>query len=212
MKIYVLHYSKLIDRKKHIVNQFNKNNITDFEFIELFDKDKLSNTEIQNFDNKLKLTEISLSLKHYYVYKLIADNYDQALIFEDDIILSDNFINKLGKCLNQLPNDYDMLFIGDGCGLHIKKGKINSDMVIYEKCLYPTTWGGDGCSRASDSYLISKKCAIKLCDFIINNKTTKPIDWWINNVARHYNFKVYWAEPTIVTQGSQNGLYNSSIQ
>ena len=36
------------------------------------------------------------------------------------------------------------------------------------------------------------------------------IDWWLNDVSRHYNFNVYWAEPTIVTQGTQNGKYKSS--
>ena len=39
MKIFVLHYSKLVDRKKHILEQFKKQNITDYEFIEKYDKD-----------------------------------------------------------------------------------------------------------------------------------------------------------------------------
>lgn len=30
MKIFVLHYSKLIERKKIIIEQFEKNNITDY--------------------------------------------------------------------------------------------------------------------------------------------------------------------------------------
>ena len=34
MKIFVLHYSKLVDRKKHILEQFNKQGIVDYQFIE----------------------------------------------------------------------------------------------------------------------------------------------------------------------------------
>jgi hypothetical protein len=105
-----------------------------------------------------------------------------------------------------------MLFIGDGCNLHIEKNKLINDKNIYQKCLYPTNWGGDGAGRCADSYIISKKCAKKLCEYINNlsYKINLPIDWWLNVAARDNNFKVYWAEPTIVTQGSQNGLFSQS--
>jgi hypothetical protein len=70
------------------------------------------------------------------------------------------------------------------------------------------TGGGDGCGRCTDSYLVSKKCAIKLCKYI--NNITYKINWWLNRAARDINFKVYWAEPTITTQGSENGFFNQS--
>jgi GR25 family glycosyltransferase involved in LPS biosynthesis len=87
---------------------------------------------------------MSLHLKHNYVYNIIAENYERALIFEDDVILCDNFIDKLNNYITQLPEDYDMLFIGDGCNLHIEKHKLIPNKNIYEKCLYPTSWGGNG--------------------------------------------------------------------
>jgi hypothetical protein len=37
------------------------------------------------------------------------------------------------------------------------------------------------------------------------------IDWWLNGAARDCKFKVYWAEPTIVTQGSQTGVCENSF-
>jgi glycosyl transferase family 25 len=213
MKIFVLHYSKLIDRKKYIIEQFQKQNITDYEFIEKFDKDEITSDESSLFAVNYKKSTMSLHLKHNYVYKLIADNYDNALIFEDDVILSDNFIDKLNNYMTQLPENYDMLFIGDGCNLHIEEDKLIPNKNIYAKCLYPTSWGGNGASKCSDSYIINKKCAKKMCEYInsFNYKINLPIDWWINEVARDNNFEVYWAEPTIVTQGSQNGLFIRSL-
>jgi hypothetical protein len=106
-----------------------------------------------------------------------------------------------------------MLFIGDGCKLHIPKERLVPDIFIYEKNVNPTRWGGQGCSRCSDSYLVSKKCAKQLCDYIANTtkKIGSPIDFWLNEAGRDNNFNVYWAEPTIVTQGSQNGLYATSL-
>ena len=212
IKIFVLHYSKLTKRKNHILEQFKTHNITNFEFIEKYDKDEITESESIIFDKTYKKSTMSLHLKHNYIYNLIAENYDNALIFEDDVILSDNFIDKLNNYMHQLPKDWDMLFIGDGCNLHIEKHIIKPDINIYKKCLHPTIWGGDGASRCTDSYLVSKKCANKLCEYINNldYKIKLPIDWWINVAARDNNLNVYWAEPTIVTQGTITGLFKTS--
>jgi len=213
MKIFVLHYSKLVNRKENILAQFQKHNITDYEFIEKYDKDEITDDESSLFDINYKKSAMSLTLKHFYVFKLIAKNYENALIFEDDVILCDNFIDKLNNYMSQLPQDYDMLFIGDGCKLHIEQHRLTLNKYIYEKCLYPTSWGGDGGTRCTDSFIISNKCAKTICEYINNltNKINLAIDWWLNVAARDNNLKIYWAEPTIVTQGSHNGLYKTSI-
>ena len=118
----------------------------------------------------------------------------------------------VNKYMNELPKDYDMLFIGNGCNFHIEESKLIYNKNIYEKSLYPTSWGGNGATRCTDSYIVSKKCANKICEYINNlkYKINLPIDWWLNVAARDNIFKVYWAEPTIVTQGTQNGLFTSS--
>jgi GR25 family glycosyltransferase involved in LPS biosynthesis len=211
MKIFVIHYKKLVKRKENILKQFEKYNITDFEFVEI-DRDELQNYNLDIFDKSIGKVGIAVFLSHLYVYKEISDKYNNAFIFEDDIILDDDFINKYNKYISQLPNDYDMLFIGDGCNLHIEKEKIIPDKYIYEKCLHSTSWGGDGATRCVDSYLINKKCAIKLCEYFNNlsSKINLYIDWYLNIIARKYNLKIYWMEPTIVKQGSENGFFIKS--
>ena len=206
MKIFVLHYSKLVDRKKHILEQFNKQGIIDYEFIEKYDKYEITDYESNLFDINYQKSTMSLHLKHNYVYNIIAENYERALIFEDDVILCDNFIDNLNNYINQLPENFDMLYIGDGCNLHIEEDKLIPNKNIYQKCVSGYT------SRCTDSYIISKKCAKTICEYINNLKTkiNLPIDWWLNVVSTDNNFKVYWAEPTIVTQGSQNGLFQQS--
>ena len=211
MKVFIVHYKKLTDRKPHILKQLQKYNLTDYEFIEI-DRDELHDQNISMFQDNYSKSQIAISLSHFYAYKQICEKYDNGLIFEDDVILSDNFTDIFNKYITHLPDDYDMLFIGDGCNLHIESHKLIPDKYIYEKCLYPTTWGGDGAGRCVDSYLVNKKCAIKLCEYIDNlsYKIELPIDFWLNIAARDNIFKVYWAEPTIVTQGTQNGLFPSS--
>lgn len=212
MKIFVTHYTKLENRKIAIEKQFQKHNITDYEFIEKYDKEYLTHDERMLFHPKLPTTVMSLSLKHRYVYRCIRDKYDYALILEDDVILSDNFVAILEKYMSELPTDYDMLFIGDGCNFHIPKERLLEHKHIYLKENSPTNWGGDGSTRCLDSYIMSRACATQVCEYIdsLIYKTILPIDWWLNMVIREYNFKVYWAEPTIVTQGSESGIYEST--
>lgn len=151
LKIFVCHWSKLQERKQFILDQFEKQNITNFEFVEMYDKDELTEEQCRKFNMQYyKKNMISLTLKHFYIYHEIAAKYDQALIFEDDVMLSSNFMETLGKYMEQLPADYDMLSIGDGCRMHID----NSNL-IPGKNIYP-----EYRSRCTDSYIISKKCAV----------------------------------------------------
>jgi GR25 family glycosyltransferase involved in LPS biosynthesis len=211
MKIFVIHYKKLINRKNHILEQFKKHNINDYEFIEI-DREDLDKQDISMFKENYSKSQIAISLSHFYAYKEIRDKYDHGLIFEDDVVLSNDFVDKLNIYVTQLPEDYDMLFLGDGCNLHIEKDKLHPEKYIYEKCLYPTKWGGNGAGRCTDSYLVSKKCATTLSEYIDNlsHKIKVPVDWLLNIAARYNEFKVYWAEPSIVTQGTQNGLFETS--
>lgn len=223
MKIFVLHYSKLTQRKEFILEQFERHGITNYEFIEKFDKDEITDDDCPEFGKNYvthRRKELSLHLKHLYVYRLMEDNIsgddEDVLVFEDDVVLSPDFMNKLKEYMTQLPNDYDMLFIGDGCNLHIPKYMQAPHQYIYKKCLHETAWGGNGAARCTDSYVIHKRCAKKICDYVANLKskiepTNGGVDWWLNDVARDLSLNVYWAEPTIVTQGSQNGLFSRSL-
>lgn len=214
MKIFVLHYSKLTERKSSVLEQFKNNNIHDYEFIEKYDKDELNDNEIALFSAEFEKSKASLVLKHFDAYRKISGAYDHALIFEDDIILCDKFTEIFTKYIAKLPDDYDLIFLGDACDYHIPSWRLDPDTYFYEKGLYPTIWGGDGATRCTDSYIISKKGATKLCKYIddMSFKIAVPIDWWLNQAARGAELKVYWAEPTIVTQGSEKGIFKQSYE
>ena len=217
MKIFVLHYSKLTHRKNHIIHELKNHGIHDFEFIENFDKDEITDDQCPEFHRNYienKRSELSLHLKHFYVYRLMmTENIEEALIFEDDVILSDGFMKKLTEYTTQLPSDYDMLFIGDGCRLHIPEDRLVPNQYVYEKSVEVTSYGA-GATRCTDSYIIHNRCATKLCNYIstLTNTIDAPIDYWLNDAAMNTKLKVYWGEPTIVTQGSQSGMFSRSIE
>ena len=213
MKIFIVHYKKLIERKQSILSQFKKYNIYNYEFIEI-DRDELQEHNTDIFDKNFGNALTAISLSHYFAYKKIIENYDNAIIFEDDVILHDDFINILKKYLIKLPSDYDALFIGNGCNLHVAPFNLCENKHIYKRNLHYTEGilADNGLTRCADSYIISKKCCIKLYDYINNlqNKINESIDAWLEIALMKNNCNVYWAEPTIVTQGSQNGAFDRS--
>lgn len=213
MKIFVVHYDKLIKRKYIISIQLNKFNLA-HEFISNHGKESLTLDERKMFRN-ISDGEMSVALHHIECYKrIVEENIDYALILEDDIVICNNFREILERYIKELPSDWDMLFIGDGCGLHIEKNLLIPGKHIYKKNNENNGQIHEGATRCLDSYLISNKCAkiitekLKLPNYTI----LAPADLWMNCVIRNNNFNVYWAEPTIVTQGSEKGVYKSSLR
>lgn len=215
MKILVIHYDKLIERKKHILKQLDKANLNDFEFVSNHGKDKLTPIEKSKFIN-LTDGEISLMLHHFECYKIISEKYDYAIIFEDDVILGDNFKNRIEKNISDLPEDWDMLFFGEGHGVHIPQYRQSPGVNIYKKMtdLKNKMPGGiDGSTRCADSYIVSKKCAQQLVQVINKLQITGiPLDHLLNKINHFYKFNIYWAEPTLTIQGSTNGTFNSAVK
>lgn len=212
MKIFVIHYDKLTERKEKIINQMNHLDLN-FEFVSNHGKESLTQEERKKFRN-ITDGEISLALHHIECFKKIAEEDDYVLILEDDVLLHKNFNQILDIYIKQLPEDWDMLFIGNGCNRHIPQDVLIENQYVYKKDVEPNGKVNEGATRCLDSYLITKKCA----KFILekfqqpNYIVLTPCDLWLNCVIRNNNFNVYWAEPTIVKQGSENGIYKSSLR
>lgn len=211
-KIYICHYTKLSERKPVLSEQLEKLNITVYtEWVEVYDKEDIDFKKLEeslpninkpmklnNIHNnrKLRQSEISLILKHNYIWNdMIKNNISDVIVLEDDALLDDDFIKKFNLYIQELPNDYDLLWIGSCCNLHSKN--IEPNKHIYRE---------DG-SRCTHGYMISLKCAKKMIEHhLINNL---PVDFMFNEAIIKYGFENYWLEPDLVTQ---NKKFNSSIQ
>lgn len=202
MKIFIIHYNKLQNRKRDMIEQLERLNMTNYEFIEHYDRDTLTDNDKIMFENNYKPCQIAITLSHIYAYKQITEKYDCGLVFEDDAILHPDFINIYNNYMDQLHKDFDMFFIGHGCNLHIESQNIKPGCNVYKKQE----------TRCTDSYLINKKCAKNIVEYVnnIQYKINSPIDFWLNTVFKDLNLEIYWAEPHIVVQGTMTGKYPSS--
>ena len=207
IKIYVIHYKKLTERKEYLLKQFEREKITNYEFITI-DRDQLTESDLSPFQDNFSKPLIANLLSHMHAYKQISKNsYEYNLILEDDVILCDNFSNIIHSYIKQIPLDYDAVFIGDGCDIaehHVNPSLIRRNCNIYK-------YHGENKCKCTDSYMISSKCADKLINYFYSfgNKINEPIDYFLNNPLKTSN--VYWAEPTLVKQGTIIGLFHSSV-
>ena len=124
LPVYVVHYTKLLKRKKYIENVL-KEYFIKFKFIKKYDKEDLYLDQNEfsyeknsiRFKNKieelwegqeakyreLSNAEISCFLKHIEALKQASNSdYKYSLIIEDDVIMSKNFYNKFNNLLKNI--------------------------------------------------------------------------------------------------------------
>jgi len=204
-KYYMCHYSKLTERRSYIKDVVLKYNIN-LNWILEYDKEQINeNILSKSFPDlfsdksgkKPSKAEISLAMKHYCVFNdVIKNNFQNVVVFEDDIILVDDFDKKLNKYINQLPNNYDILWIGTCCNLY-------TSQIIPELNVYRNSHG----SRCTHAYVISNAACKKIVDFF--PKIYQAIDWFFNTSIKTLNLNNYWAEPPLSTQ---NTMFETTIQ
>jgi GR25 family glycosyltransferase involved in LPS biosynthesis len=145
---------------------------------------------------KLRLSEISLLLKHNFAWKhSVENNFENSLVLEDDALLCNDFLNKFNQQIEMLPQSYDIVWVGSCCNLHINS-------VENEKYLYRNNG-----SRCTHGYLINSKCASKMIDYL--KKNSYPADFLFNKAILDLNLESYWMEPDLI---SQNPIFETSIQ
>lgn len=209
-KVFVLHVKKgYEERKKHIENQMQLHNIQ-FEYILDGDIDDLNETILATYfaaHMYAYTASTSLTYKHILAYKsIVNNNIDCALIFEDDAILDKSFNKILHQSLNEFKNRFDT---NEPYIISYENSQLkyfsNKD-IIKDRFLYSSNK-----SRCTGAYIINKAAAKVLYENAITQKVNAIIDWWHNQLIDKGELKILWCFPTIVEQGSHNGMFNSAI-
>jgi len=110
-------------------------------------------------------------------------------------------LKQLEPELERIERDF-VISLGNAANMYTAKKALREGQLLYENSE----------NRAADSFLISKKAVHKRLHWLANNTTTLPADHMYNLIDNEVKNHIYWLEPTIVTQGSQAGLFKSSIQ
>jgi len=198
---FVVHYTPLKERKHHIQKEFENHGISDFTLIESYDREHLTKEQLSRFE-KISESEISLFYKHIEVFKRQSEKKFEGVIcvYEDDAVLCEHFLEKIKVCMEQLPQDWDLVFGGECADLH--EWYRTDGQLIYPR----------DSSRGACFYMVNSKCISKILDlFESKSKIECAVDWWFNCAIRELGLKNYWTEPTLVKQASELGWFKKSI-
>jgi glycosyl transferase, family 25 len=85
----------------------------DEEFIHRnYHYDKKNSLALRQHFPELNKGEIACAISHRMMYEaMVKNNWKHVLIFEDDVVPAED-ISGLASCLNQLPEDWDLLYLG----------------------------------------------------------------------------------------------------
>jgi GR25 family glycosyltransferase involved in LPS biosynthesis len=163
---------------------------------------------------------IGCALSHIKVWKDYIernnDNEKYIMIFEDDVVLEENFQENMINSLINVPSDYDILYLGCfGCdknnvssiyeastifyGKNKRAGYINSYISIPE------------IAYALHGYILSKKGAMKLLELLKGN-IDDHIDMKIHLLASNEKINTYVTTPRLAYQTSTDTGNSENIK
>lgn len=200
--IFIINLKRDIDKKKDMQALIKKHHL-EASFIDAVDGKNLSEAEIKSVYSQsdsiktigrpLTKTEIGCAMSHLYIYqKMLDENIKEAIILEDDVILSDYFA-QLPSLIAELPEDWQLLLLGVSVCLNLEipavKRNIMKIKTIHRwtiNAYLDNVWGTHG-------YLINQAGAKTLLN--ITKRLYMPIDWYTGN---YRYLPVYVLLPEIV--------------
>ena len=208
--VYVVHGIKGYDeREKMLLHLLKDQYHIDFEFVTESADSYINDAWIKQYftqDVREILSKGSLfcTLVHILCYeKIVRNNNQNAIIFENDVCFLGNFVSKIKPIIKASKELEEGFIISlENSTLRFpswrktKKGKL----------LYEASSG-----RCAGAYLLDKKGAQKMLDDLKVDKCKLVIDWWHNDLIERNVIKMYWAHPPITEQGSFNGRLPSTI-
>lgn len=171
------------------------------------DEDENAEPKLSNYNSFLKnlhIFQLSNSLKHYKALSEIASSSDENdinLIIEDDVLYEDKLCMSLERVIADIPNGYDMVFLGMPSNLDPQKRsqvKFQSVKDVFPQIL-----------PYCDSYLVSKSAAKNLADNFLPVKFVNHVQ--MSYVMEKSKVKGILSVPNIFMDGSKFGVFLSIL-
>ena len=203
IKTYVVNMEKRLDRWQKMEDELKPYTSLNYERFDAVDGSKLkTNAQLQRIfdgnDYNMRVGLVGCAMSHIKLFTdIINSDYENFIILEDDVELTPNFDLKLAHIFEQLKKvEWDFIFLG-----HHLRDLEDKDQ-HYDKQNYPdiekwntnisflNSLGGTG------GYIINKKGALRLLDFINGRGMTNGIDTMMQKAAD--SLKVYYMSPHMI--------------
>ena len=211
MKTFVIHPDRLKERGEHIDRMMHSLGL-DYEFVnEGHDEQHIQDLldrYMKDGREKLhcKVPRALCTVSHFLAYeRIVADGLEGALVLEDDIALSRDFVARFEQSLKEYRAhhaDKPVFISYEDSALRFvprsqrKKGRM----------LYPAKKG-----RMAGCYFISRLAAEAVLQQLKKERCDMAIDWYHNDLIDKGVLQCLWCQPTIATQGTFSGAFHSSL-
>lgn len=190
MKTYIVNLPHRTDRLEKVLSY----NLPSPETVEAVYYSKLSEDKKSFWLDKIVTEEnfidsdgaMGCFASHYTIWNYVSKNDDEyALVVEDDV----NFKGGIEGVLKELPEDFDIVFLGGTYeGGYFKFGIYKPE--FSKKNAFTT-----------EAYIVSIKGAFKLLDLVDNKKSTScNVDWYLHNLGKKNLINYYGTYPLICYQ------------
>lgn len=156
---------------------------------------------IHRFKN-LRKGEIGVFISHMRIFKTIVENhYPMALIFEDDAIFCDNFLDKFNNLSKDIPPYTDILYVGGrfNPNYYMHDGTMVTSNIIKHN-ITDKNWLGSSMDkdRTMHAYIISFNLA-KICldNYYLSKVINNAVDAWILNICLNNYINIYNSYPLL---------------
>jgi GR25 family glycosyltransferase involved in LPS biosynthesis len=206
---HVIHIDDTRKENRDNIDRILKSNKIEIESLNAKNPDKLNKFYEDNKDFKFgwhgfKLGEIGNFGSHYLAWKhLVKSNLENLVVFEDDSLLKDNFVEKYNIAMINTPADFDVLSIyvdPNQYGRFTEETKINK---------YIATGYQDWSTLC---YVVSRQGAEKLLKYVKENGMDYPTDWFIFRRGHEGLYNVYTLTPDFQSPLAIDTRYESQVQ
>ena len=185
--VYLINMDKDTERLEKVTKECKKFNIN-FERFRGVDPLKISKKELNKYVSKTCQNIcpnglIGSGVSHMKIYEdALKNNYKNILVLEDDVYFSEDLYEELNKAMTELPEDYDILYLG--CfGRCDKKQVYNMDLYfIFNLIIYFLSKFKSTCKNECEKKLNNKYKYLHIPEFplsahglIISNKGCKKL-------------------------------------
>ena len=211
MKAFVIHPDRLKERGEHIDRMLKGMGMA-YEFVNEGHSDEQIQAYLDLYmkDGREKLHQriprALCTVSHFLAYeKIMAEGLEGALVLEDDIALSKDFMPRYEQSLTEYRAHYAekpiLISYEDSALRFVPRSQREKG-----RMLYPATRG-----RMAGAYFVNSLAAKAILIALQRERCDLAIDWYHNELFDQGVLNCLWCQPTIATQGPFSGAFQSAL-
>jgi GR25 family glycosyltransferase involved in LPS biosynthesis len=166
--IILLNLERAEERKQKIISQFSELGIEDYFVFPALDGKDIKNQSLScgiiqgyGLGRKLSYGELCITLSHISILKFAQImNFDKIIILEDDIVLCKDWVARINKLIDILPDDWEHVYLS-GHSDYVKLPKLDKINLSPSPKIIGT-W----------SYMVNKTAYSKMIKYLMGLYTT----------------------------------------